>query len=41
MFLDHLLQAAQGCDLDVVRALPGEPEKIAPRGLLSGRVGGW
>lgn len=41
MFLDHVLQADQGCDFDFLRARPGEAEETEPYGLLSGWVGGW
>ncbi len=41
LFLDHVLQADQGCDFDFLRALPGEPPESEPYGLLSGWVGGW
>jgi len=41
MFLDHVLQADEGCDFDFLRARPGEAEETEPYGLLSGWVGGW
>ena len=41
MFLDHVLQADQGCDFDFLRAVPGEPPDREPYGLLSGWIGGW
>ena len=41
MFLDHVLQADEGCDFDFLRARPGEPPEREPYGLLSGWVGGW
>ena len=41
LFLDHVLQADQGCDFDFLRALPGEEPESEPYGLLSGWVGGW
>jgi dihydroxy-acid dehydratase len=41
MFLEHVLQADEGCDFDFLRARPGEPEETEPYGLLSGWVGGW
>ena len=41
MYLDHVLQADEGCDFDFLRALPGEPPETEPYGLLSGWVGGW
>ena len=41
LFLEHVLQADQGCDFDFLRAIPGEPAESEPLGLLSGWVGGW
>ena len=41
LYLDHVLQADEGCDFDFLRALPGEPAQTEPLGLLSGWVGGW
>ena len=41
LYLDHVLQAEEGCDFDFLRALPGEPAESEPYGLLSGWVGGW
>jgi dihydroxy-acid dehydratase len=41
LYLDHVLQADEGCDFDFLRALPGEPVQTEPLGLLSGWVGGW
>jgi dihydroxy-acid dehydratase len=41
LFLDHVLQADEGCDFDFLRARPGEPAETEPYGLLSGWVGGW
>jgi dihydroxy-acid dehydratase len=41
LYLDHVLQADQGCDFDFLRALPGKPAESEPLGLLSGWVGGW
>jgi dihydroxy-acid dehydratase len=41
VFLDHVLQADQGCDFDFLRALPDEPATTEPLGLLHGWVGGW
>jgi dihydroxy-acid dehydratase len=39
LYLEHVLQANQGCDFDFLRA-NGDPER-EPLGLLSGWVGGW
>ena len=41
LYLDHVLQADEGCDFDFLRALPGEPAQREPLGLLSGWIGGW
>jgi dihydroxy-acid dehydratase len=41
LYLEHVLQADQGCDFDFLRARPGEPAQSEPYGLLSGWVGGW
>ena len=41
MYLDHVLQADEGCDFDFLRARPDDPEETEPYGLLSGWVGGW
>ena len=41
LYLEHVLQADEGCDFDFLRALPGEPAESEPLGLLSGWVGGW
>jgi dihydroxy-acid dehydratase len=41
LYADHVLQADSGCDLDFLRARPGEPAETEPYGLLSGWVGGW
>jgi dihydroxy-acid dehydratase len=41
LFLDHVLQADQGCDFDFLRHLDGEESRREPYGLLSGWIGGW
>jgi dihydroxy-acid dehydratase len=41
LYLEHVLQADQGCDFDFLRAIPGKPAESEPLGLLSGWVGGW
>jgi len=41
LYLEHVLQANEGCDFDFLRARPGEPAESEPLGLLSGWVGGW
>ena len=38
IFLDHVLQADQGCDFDVLRFLPDEDDDGLPLGLLKGWV---
>ena len=41
LYLEHVLQADEGCDFDFLRALPDERSETEPYGLLSGWVGGW
>jgi dihydroxy-acid dehydratase len=41
LFLEHVLQANEGCDFDFLRALPGADAETEPLGLLSGWIGGW
>jgi dihydroxy-acid dehydratase len=41
LYLDHVLQADQGCDFDFLRARTGEEPDREPLGLLSGWIGGW
>ena len=41
LYLEHVLQADEGCDFDFLRAMPGKPAESEPLGLLSGWVGGW
>jgi dihydroxy-acid dehydratase len=41
LFLDHIQQANEGCDFDVLRHLPDEEPRREPYGLLSGWIGGW
>jgi dihydroxy-acid dehydratase len=41
MYLEHVLQADEGCDFDFLRAHEGEPPESEPLGLLSGWIGGW
>src|SRR5262249_47330831 len=42
MYLDHVLGADEACDLDFLRARPGEPAESEPLGLISGWIrGGW
>jgi len=41
LFLEHVLQANDGCDFDFLRWRPGEEAQREPYGLLSGWIGGW
>jgi dihydroxy-acid dehydratase len=41
LYVQHVLQADEGCDFDFLRRVAGEPEDSMPTGLLSGWVGGW
>ena len=41
LFLDHVLQANLGCDLDFLRHVEGEPTRREPLGLVHGWIGGW
>jgi dihydroxy-acid dehydratase len=41
LYLEHVLQANEGCDFDFLRARPGEPAESEPLGLLTGWIGGW
>jgi dihydroxy-acid dehydratase len=41
LYVEHVLQAHEGCDFDFLRAREGEPPDTEPYGLLSGWVGGW
>jgi dihydroxy-acid dehydratase len=41
LFVDHVLQANEGCDFDFLRHLDGEEGQREPYGLLSGWIGGW
>jgi dihydroxy-acid dehydratase len=40
LYLEHVLQANEGCDFDFLRSDGRDPER-EPLGLLSGWVGGW
>ena len=40
-YLEHVLQADEGCDFDFLRARPGEEAESEPLGLLHGWIGGW
>ncbi|MGI8422261.1 MAG: dihydroxy-acid dehydratase [Gaiellaceae bacterium] len=41
LYLEHVLQAEEGCDFDFLRAVDGVEAVSEPYGLLSGWVGGW
>jgi dihydroxy-acid dehydratase len=41
LFLEHVLQADQGCDFDFLRRRDGEPAEEFPVGMLEGWLGGW
>jgi dihydroxy-acid dehydratase len=40
LYLQHVLQASEGCDFDFLRGRDEEPEREPP-GLVGGWVGGW
>ncbi|MGI8778622.1 MAG: dihydroxy-acid dehydratase [Solirubrobacteraceae bacterium] len=40
LYLEHVLQADQGCDFDFLRGRSAHPES-EPRGVLRGMIGGW
>ncbi|OJU83665.1 MAG: hypothetical protein BGO11_21805 [Solirubrobacterales bacterium 70-9] len=40
MFLDHVMQADRGCDLDFLRGRSEDPDE-EPYGVLRGMIGGW
>jgi dihydroxy-acid dehydratase len=41
LFIDHVLQADEGCDFDFLQGLPDEEPQRLPYGLISGWQGGW
>ncbi|RGE19558.1 IlvD/Edd family dehydratase [Leucobacter sp. wl10] len=41
LFIDHVLQADEGCDFDFLQGLPDEEPQRMPYGLISGWQGGW
>ncbi len=41
LFIDHVLQANEGCDFDFLRYAGREDSRREPYGLLSGWIGGW
>jgi len=38
LFLDHVMQADEGCDFDFLRKLPDEPFQTDPIGLVGGAI---
>jgi dihydroxy-acid dehydratase len=40
IFLDHVMQAHEGCDFDFLRGASENPEE-EPYGLIHGMIGGW
>ncbi|MBV9607268.1 MAG: dihydroxy-acid dehydratase [Solirubrobacterales bacterium] len=40
LFLDHVLQADEGCDFDFLRGRSGQAAR-EPYGILQGTIGGW
>jgi dihydroxy-acid dehydratase len=41
LYLDHVMQANEGADLDFLRKVPGEEPEREPLGILRGWVAGW
>ncbi len=41
LYVQHVLQADQGCDFDFLLPVPGEDAAAEPPGLLDGWIGGW
>jgi len=41
LFIDHVLQANEGCDLDFLRHHGGDEDRSIPYGLVGGWIGGW
>jgi dihydroxy-acid dehydratase len=41
LYLEHVTQADEGCDFDLLVATPDEEPQRLPYGLFSGWVGGW
>jgi dihydroxy-acid dehydratase len=42
LYVDHVLQADEGCDFDFLRRVAGTPaEDDLPTGILEGWIGGW
>jgi dihydroxy-acid dehydratase len=40
MFLEHVMQADEGCDFDFLQGRSENPEE-EPYGVLRGMIGGW
>jgi dihydroxy-acid dehydratase len=41
LYVEHVLQADQGCDFDFLRKREGVPAERDPLGLVGGPIGGW
>jgi dihydroxy-acid dehydratase len=41
LFIDHVLQANEGCDFDFLRHVDGDEDRREPYGLVGGWIGGW
>jgi dihydroxy-acid dehydratase len=41
LYVEHVLQADEGCDFDFLRRRDDEPIQDLPLGLLEGWHGGW
>ncbi|MDX6534369.1 MAG: hypothetical protein QOF68_2113 [Gaiellales bacterium] len=41
LYAQHVLQADVGCDFDFLQAVPGEPHRSDPDGLVEGWLEGW
>ena len=41
LFLEHVMQAHDGCDFDFLRKRADEPFETEPLGVATGWIGGW
>jgi dihydroxyacid dehydratase/phosphogluconate dehydratase len=41
LYLNHVMQANHGCDLEFLRKRPGESFETEPFGRSAGAIGGW